>query len=101
MVTGRLRNPPLAARREAVVQEHIEAAADQVLLAAATNDASRVKSTLAYWFALIFDEALRTSAATEPESSSPDGQPTERLKRITAELKRMSDKIEDKLDRER
>lgn len=85
-----------------MVQEHIEAAADQVLLAAATNDAARVKSTLAYWFALVFDEALRASAAaTEPEPASPDGQPTGRLKRITAELKAMSDKIEGKLDRER
>lgn len=77
-----------------MVQEHVDAAADQVLLAAATNDPARVRSTLVYWFGLIFDEAARAAAAEHDAPPPVEGASTERLKRITAELKRMSDRLE-------
>jgi len=84
--------------REKFVEQHADAAVEQVMLAA-SNSPAQVRGVLLYWFGLVYDagSSVRGDEATIQTSTEESGGS---MKEVTAKLKKMSERLEAKLDQD-
>ncbi|NJN64821.1 MAG: hypothetical protein HC882_08020 [Acidobacteria bacterium] len=73
-------------KKTRTIAERAEVAADQLLEAAKSGDVMRVRSVLAYWFGIVYDEGMQHARALAEQP--PLKATVERLREMNDQLQR-------------